>query len=400
MKTRFLPLIILVAVGLGLVVAGRALIMRKKAALARAPKFGVKSIPVHAVRIRKGGLDRSREYLAVIEPVQRAVLSSRLNAVTIERVECDEGDRVRRGQLLVMLDDREIRDSIDALAARIEQAGADLAANKALIASLEKTAAYWRREAGRDRTLADKKDIPASQAERTADKASEVAGNLVAARQRSNAIMHMVQSLRHEQDTLKTRLGYCRITSPYSGVVTRRLVDPGDLATPGRQLVIVEDRSRLKLAFEVPQEDLRLVRRGNEVRFPVGNAGRVTRISHLYPSLSASRMLRAECELSGEKNKDLTIGSYLTVSVVYQRLKDVMLVPRTSIIECRKHDPHVFVIRDGKLTHPIVKILARGRDLVAVEGKGPGVEPGAMVVTNTFLGWATLSSGLPVEVVE
>ncbi|NIA07766.1 MAG: biotin/lipoyl-binding protein, partial [Actinobacteria bacterium] len=256
---RILRLLIVVAVVAVLVLGARALIVRKKAQLAKAPRYDVGPMPVYVVAAKQGTLLEKRDYLAVVEPIRIANISARLTA-TVEEVLCDEGDVVHSGEVLIRLDGREIGDDIASVQAQIEQARADLASNESTVASLVKSVAYWDREAKRDASLAEKGDIAGAQAEATADKANTFQGNLDAAKSKSTAIKHLIESLNQKKAQLQTRLGYCTICSPYDGLLTSRLVDPGDLASPGKTLIVAEDRSQLKLAFDVPQQDLPRVR--------------------------------------------------------------------------------------------------------------------------------------------
>jgi len=392
---RVLRVLVILLVLAGLGAGARFLVLRKKAALATAPKFGVRPLPVQVATARRGDLRQTLSYLAVVEPIREARISARLTA-TVEQVLHDEGERVKAGEVLIKLDGREIRDDIAGVEAQIAQAKSDLAANEATIKSLIDSVAYWRREAQRDKTLADKGTIPASEAEGTAEKANEFQGRLDTARQKSKAIGHLVQSLLRKKERLETKLGYCTIRSPYTGVVRWRQVDPGDLAAPGKALMVVADRSALKLAFDVPQQDLSSMHTGLHVVFAVGGQARQARLSHMFPSLNVARMLRAEVELSGQAMRGLSCGQYVPVSVVASEMKGVTLVPASALVECPKHKLHVFVVKDGKLAHPIVKVLGSSGDDVAVEG----VEPGAQVVTSTFLGWVRLAAGQKVEVVK
>jgi len=392
---RVVRLLIAVAVVAALALGGRSLVARKKAKLSKAPQYDVGPMPVHVVVAKRGNLIQNRDYLAVVAPVRSATVSARLTA-TIEEVRSDEGDAVQTGDVLVVLDGREIRDDIAAVQAQVEQARADLAANEAKVASLEESVAYWDREAERDATLAAKGDIPGAEAEGTADKANVLRGDLEAARGKSAAIGHQIESLSQKKSQLETRLGYCTIRSPYDGLVTRRLVDPGDLASPGKTLAVVEDRSELKLAFDVPQQDLPRVREGLDVTFTVHDGTRTAQLSHLYPSLDAARMLRAEVFLAGEQAEGLTCGAYVPISVAIERTEGIVLLPASSVVEGPKGKTHVFAVRDGMLAHTAIQVLGASSDSVAVEG----VEPGEQIVTNTFLGWARLSAGRKVVVIE
>jgi len=389
---RFLLLILILAL---LVAAGTALVRRKQEKLAKAPKYDLGPTPVHVAAARKGDLLQRQNYLSVVEPERTAVISARLTA-TIEEIACDEGDAVAANQVLLRLDDREIRDDIAGVEASIKQARADLAGNIATIASLGKSLDYWTREAERDRTLAAKGDIPASQAEGTADKANAFSGQLDAARKRSDAIGHQIESLKKRQDQLETRLSYCVIRSPFKGIVTSRVVDPGDLAAPGKKLLVVEDRSRLKLAFDVPQLDLPRVKEGLPVGFCVGTDSRAAKLSHMYPSLDLARMMRAEVNLDGPMADGCSCGAYMPLWVELGKLENAILIPAAALIEGSGGEEQVFVVRKNKLEARKVEVLASGANEVAVKG----VDPGELVVTSTFLGWAKLSGGLEVEAVR
>jgi len=388
--------VLLVLIIIVLLVAGaRALVKHKRAALAQAPHYGVRPIPVKVVQARRTDLKESWHYLAVAEPVRTATLSARVTA-RIDRVLCDEGDMVKAGQVLVELDCRQVRDNIAATQAQIAQAEAQLAASEATERSLASSTAYRKREAERDKTLADKGDIPASSAEATADKANEFEGRLEATRKGSEALRHLIHALKEKKAEVETQLTYYTLKSPYDGVLSSRLVDPGDMASPGKQLVVVEDRSQVKLAFDVPQQDLPAVKEGLEVGFPVDGQSRTAALSRLFPSLSEARMLRAEVDLTPQQAAGLSTGAYVPVTLVLRVLKGVTVVPSSCLVECPKGRQHVFVAKGGELSHPIVKVLTGSGDDVAVEG----IEPGDQVVTSTFLGWALLSAGQKVEVIR
>ena len=345
-------LIILVAVA-AVAGGGFALVKQKKQTLAQAPKYGMRPTPVRVASARLGDLRETRDYLAVVEPIRSANVSARLTA-TVEKVSADENVPVKAGDLLIVLDSREIAESV---------------------ASLTKTCAYWEREARRDNTLAEKGAIPGAQAEGTADKASEVKGRLAVA---------------------ETQLSYCTIRSPSDGIVSRRMVDPGDIAVPGKTLMVIEERSHLKLGFDIPQQDLQQVREGLEVIYSVAGKERTAVLSHLFPSLNAARMLRAEVYMNGADMNGLSSGSYVPLCVVLSSRKNVTLIPASSLVESPGRNPYVFIVQEGHLAARSVKVLGSSGDEVAVEG----VQAGEQVVLSTFLGWAQLASGRKVEVMK
>jgi len=383
--------LILAALGMG----GAKIAAKKKKALAAVPGYATRPTPVHTAKSREGDIEERVDFLAVVEPSQVAAMAARLTA-TVEEIRVDEGDPVKAGDVLLVLDGAEIRDSIATIEAQIEGAEAGLASNEATVSSLSSTVDYWKREAERDRNLVNKGDIPASQAEGTSDKANEVNGRHLAAVQHSNALRHELKALAMQRARLDTQLGYCTIKSPFDGMVSKRLVDPGDLAAPGLRLLVVEDRSHLKASFDIPQSDLAMIREGLPVVFASDGEEREAKLDHLFPSLDASRTLRAEVKLDTNLADGLYPGAYLRLCVVTGIHRGVTLIPRTALVQSPDGESHVFVVSEGKLRSTPVRIVAGGGDDVAIEG----IAAGEKVVTSSFLGWARLSGGMKVEAIR
>jgi RND family efflux transporter MFP subunit len=386
----------LILVVIVLIVAGAfALIKRKKKAMAEAPKYGVRPMPVWAVRAESGSLAQHINYLAVVEALQSAKVSARVTA-TVTRLHCDEGVRVEAGQILLTLDTQELRDNLASVEAEIAKARADLSANEATVVSLRETAAYAQREAERDRTLLDQNDIPASVAEGSADKARQAQARLEAGQHQSEALGQLVKALNKKRDSFQTRLDYGTIRSPYAGMVTQRLVDLGDLAAPGKVLLVVEDRTELKLSFDVPQADMAQVHEGVDVVFELGTETRRATLSHLFPTLDKARMQRAEVFVSQDQGAGLTPGQTLSLAVTLAPVENTVIVPASALVPGPQRLQHVFVVAGSTLVPHPVTVLASQGDRVAIQG----IEPDQLVVTSTFLGWTRLSAGQKVEVLQ
>ena len=387
-----LRLLIVVGVVAALVAGGRTLILRKKQSLAQAPTFQLHATLVDTATVVLGDLDKSHDYLAVVEPVKQANVACRVTA-TIDSVLVDEGDVVSPGQKLVIMDHRQVDAQLTSVEAQIKQAQADLEGNRGTVASLRESLAYWKRETDRDKALAEKETIPGAEAEATAEKMNEIAGNLVAARQKSNALLQQIASLQAKADELRTTQSYCVMESPFAGVITSRKVDPGDLAAPGKILLVLQDIGSQMIAFDVPQSDLPAVKPGLDINFSVNNAPRTAQITRLYPALNRARMLRAEAVLSNEQADGLTLGQYMTVNVVLFHRDQVSLIPAAALIEGNQETTRIFVVDQGKLQARDVRVLGLAHEQAAVEG----VKPGEEVVVHSFLGWAQLSDGMTVE---
>ena len=393
MKTQKFRIIITIIVVIALIGGAAALIMKKKAKLDKAPKYGVSPTLVHVASARKGDLDITLSYLSVAEPFQTANVSSRASA-SVTAVNVDEGDLVKRGDILAILDAKDISADIEAVSAQIEQARADMAGVSATVTALEKSAGFWKREAKRDTTLAADGAIPEAQAEATVNKADEIYGQLDAAHEKHNAVSHIIRSLLQKKEQLTAQLDYFTLTAPFDGMVSRRLVDTGDLAAPGKPLITVEDRSRLLLAFDVPQQDLDRVHEGLPVEWQYNGEPHSAVLTHIYPSLTGARMVRAEVLIDGNEKSALTIGAYIPVTVRVKTLKDAVIVPADCVVKSQGKTPYVFQVKNGHITVRQITVFGENGKQAAVQG----VNPDDALVINTFLGWAVLADGMPVEV--
>lgn len=386
-----IPLVVLIC----LVGGGALLVLQKKQELRQTQAYGSHPRPVTAVEAVRGNLTLDKAYLAVVEPAQLAEISARVSS-TVESVHIDEGARVETGQILAELDAREIEQAVEVLGARIEQAEAELAGNEATIEALAASDIYWQAEKRRSFVLEESGAITKSESEQSAQKAADVRGQLRAAENKSQAIEKQIEALQKQESEQRTRLGYYTVTSPFAGVVTQRLADTGDLASPLHPLFEVQDWSMYKIAFDVPQKDLPEIQEGQTVVFEVSDLGRRATIQLLEPAINRAKMMRAEVWLDGEAAAGLNPGAYLSITVEVEQLNDVILIPASALIQAPEGRTHVFAVEDGKLAARVVHVLGRSADRVAVRG----IEAKTQVVANSYLGWATLSSGQKVEAVE
>ncbi|MDZ7761591.1 MAG: efflux RND transporter periplasmic adaptor subunit [Desulfovermiculus sp.] len=392
---RMLRIGLVLLVAIVLIGGGVILVQQKKKELSQVGTYGGKPRPVTVVKAEKGELNIENEYLAVVEPFEEARISARVTAQA-KRILVDEGDWVETGSMLAELDAEELEHRIASAEASIEQTKADLSSSQATVQALETTHAYWQAEKKRDRSLADKGAISRAQAEKTMEKAADVRGKLAAARQKSRALQKQIVARQQQKAELSTRLGYYTLTSPFSGRVSQRKVDAGDLAAPGQALFVIQNQNRLKITFDVPQKDLPEVNKTKTVTFSAGGQTRSARISLMHPALDKAKMMRAEAWPEPDIAAGLTPGAYLPVTVLIKKLENVILVPESTLIAGPEGKGHVFAVTDGSLQAKSVEVLGSSGDRAAIKG----IDTGTRLVENTYLGWATLSSGQKVETVQ
>jgi RND family efflux transporter MFP subunit len=202
----------------------------------------------------------------------------------------------------------------------------------------------------------------------------------------------------------ETLLNYAKIVAPFSGIITRRMVDPGAFipaATSGSAaqnaaIVTLTDFNRVRLQVAVPEAEASLVEAGQPVKLTVEGLpgksfeGKVTRFS--YTLDDAAKTMLAEIELPNPK-LELRPGMYATVKIGIERKEDAMLVPVEAVVT-EKAGTSVFVAAEDKARKTRVQTGFNDGTHVEIV-KGLNADQPVILV-----GKQTLNDGQPVAVSE
>jgi membrane fusion protein, multidrug efflux system len=286
----------------------------------------------------------------------------------VERVLVDRGSQVKEGKLLLNLTAPEMDAQIAEAEAKVQAVDADRLQAEAQLAAAQST--YERTQeaaktpgaiAGNDLVLAQKQ-VDAAQA-------------VVNSRQKATS------AAQSAANALKVMLAYLKITAPFDGVVTDRLVHPGALVGPPTDpaLLMVQQVSRLRVVVPVPEEDVGGIVRGASVEFAVPAyphhiySGKIARIPEALDQ--RTRTMPVELDVV---NRDGTLapGMYPSVKWPVRSQGAELWVPRTSVVTTTER---TFVIRDhdGHAEWVDVKKGVTEGDLVEVLGN---LKAGDMVI--------------------
>jgi RND family efflux transporter MFP subunit len=185
-----------------------------------------------------------------------------------------------------------------------------------------------------------------------------------------------------ELERTETLLNYAKIVAPFSGTITRRLVDPGAFipaATAGSTaqsaaIVTLMDFNRVRLQVAVPEVEASLVAVDQPVKLSVEGLpgrnfeGKVTRFS--YALDQATKTMLAEIELPNPK-LELRPGMYATVKIGIEQKDDVLLLPTDALVT-EKAGTSVFVLNDNKAKKTRVQVgFNDGANFELVKGLNP-----------------------------
>jgi len=383
---------IIILMALALIAGGIFLVRQKKLSIAQANVQKARASMVRVSVARKGNLSVTRSYLARVAPWRSAAVGAQITSRITELL-VQEGDRVSKGQVLAILDGAELMAHVRGIEAEVLQSRMQAAASAATMAALEKNLRFREREVARDELLARKGAIAQVTAETSLDQLNETQGRFNAMEKTLRAAKELIKVKGRQLEQARTRMAYTRITAPFDGVISQRLADPGDMAGSNQAMVKIEDHSRFKICFDIPQSEVSSIKPGMDIVTPL-NPDMDLSISRVYPSLNQDRTLTVECDTDG--NLRLWAGSTLQVAVILKKFKDQILVSENSLVPLPDGGHAVFIVENNLTEALSVKVLGRNNGWVAING----VEPGTQVIENTYLGWNRLAAGELVEVLR
>jgi RND family efflux transporter MFP subunit len=328
----------------------------------------------------------------------------------------DIGSYVKRGQMLVRLDDAELKLRVDQAAAQVEQAKAavrqaeekiglrpgqafdpnrvaEVAAAKValdlaeknlkraekLIESGDVSRSFYDEQRARRDQLKEQYEVALAQA-RQNYAAVDVARTNVA-----NTLAALALA--------RKNLSYAVIPAPLDGFVSERTADLGEYVSPQQKVATIVRTNPLRIRIDIPEQAIPEVKVGQSVSittsaWPDKNfAGRVARIA---PNVSAtSRTLTVEAEIENGSNA-LKPGQFATVRILQERADPAVLVPARSIVS-EAGVSRVYVIKNGHAEQRLVQTGQTDGDLIEIRS---GVAADELVATSNL---EQLSDGIAVK---
>ena len=329
------------------------------------------SVPVVTVISPKPGQSMVHSELpAEIKPWMEAPIYARISGYLDKRY-VDIGDSVTAGQLLAKIDTPEQLQELERARGQFEQAEASLGISKI-------TAARW------------------AELLQTASVSEQDAAEKQADLKLKTAIAN---SARAEVGRLEKIQAFSRVTAPFSGIITVRNIDAGDLivAAGSRELFHLAQTRKLRVLVQVPQEMARSIAIGQSAEMTLpGLPGRkfAAKVIRTAGAITAdSRTLPVELETDNPKGEILA-GSYAKVRFIDVKVKASLTLPANTVL-FRPEGPQVGVVdSDGKVSLRSVSI---GRDFGQTIEIISGVSPQDRVIVNPS---DSLVNGMNVAVAE
>ena len=312
----------------------------------------IEAVPVEVARAALHPISASYLGTANLEAPGEAQVVAKTAGVMVALL-AEEGDHVRKGQVLARIDGDRVR----------------LEAQRQL-ATVHKLENNFRRS-------------------------QELAARKLVSAEASDQIRYDLESARASYALARLELSYSNITAPISGVVAERMVKPGNLITLNAPVFRIVDTSHLEAVLNAPEREMSRLKVGLPLRMIVDAVpgkvfkGRVDRVSPVVDSGSGT--FRVVCDF--DSAPELRPGMFGRIEVVYDQRQDALTIPRVALLE-DEGEPAVFLVVDGKARRVPVTLGYTNGEIAEIRS---GVKIGDRVVT---AGKVAIRDGTLVQVIE
>ncbi len=367
------------------------------------------NVTVQVTQVEKATLEHTVTAEAILYPLAQSAITPKITA-PVKAFYVKRGSRVRKGELLAVLENQDLAAAAQDTKGSYEQAQAayeisteaDLpqeiqkaeldakAAHQALDAQQK---IYESRQELFQQGALPRKELDQSRVDFIqARNQSEIAQKHLEALQaigKQNALKSaagQLASAKGKYMGAEAELGYSEIRSPINGVIADRPLYPGEMAAAGSPLLTVMDISEVIARAHVPQQEAALLKIGDAGRIiaPGEETAAEGKITVVSPALDPNSTTVEIWVQAKNPDQHLKPGSSVQVSVLAQTIPDALIIPAGSLLTAADGTTSVMVAGpDGRAHQKGVKAGVRQGDKVQIV---EGVQAGDRVVTTGAYG--------------
>ena len=353
--------------------------------------------PVQVAAAKREPIEQLVTVEAVLYPARQANVTPKISA-PVQRFLVQRGDHVREGQLLAVLEHRDLSDAAQeseqlyrqaqatyqtttaaTMPEDLTKARADLDSAKEALDAAQKV--YQNRvalvrEGALAQRMADDALVSLAQAKsvyQTAEQHYTALQTVGRTEQMKGAQAQMDAAKAHYENS-SAQAGYAEIHSPITGVIADRPVNLGEVAGAGSPLFSIVDISKIVARANVPVQQAAQLHVGQAATLK-GAGGELTgKITVVSPSVDANTttvQIWAEAINTGEKLKP---GSTVQMSVNAGEVPSAVVIPASALLASDEGGEKVMVAGSDSLAHEhkVEVGIRSGDDVQILEGVNPG----------------------------
>jgi HlyD family secretion protein len=397
------------AAGWGGLVVTATVVCLAAAGCGKGEKEEAPEVSVQAAPATKADISRIVNTEAVIFPVAQSAITPKISA-PVKKFYVTRGQKVRQGQLLATLENRDLSAAALDNKGAYEQAEATYSTSVGAtlpeeVAKTELDVQTAQQELDAQQKLFASRQDLFNQGALPRKDLDAAAVSLAQARSAYNIAKKHLDGLNAvgKQGALKTangqltsakgkllnseaQLSYSEVHSPINGVITDRPLYPGEMASTSTPLLTVMDISQIIAKAHIPQSDALLLHRGDAASISLAGLEKPVsgKVSLISPALDPNSTTVEIWVQAANADQQLRPGMSAQVSITAQTVKDALVVPASALLNAKEDTAQVMVVdAQSQAQNRDVKIgIQSGTGVQIVSG----LKPGEMIVTQGAYG--------------
>ncbi len=359
-------------------------------------------VGVKAELVKVGTLKRVIRTEAVLFARQQAAVTPKISA-PVKRFYVNRGSRVKAGQLLATLENRDLAASEVENKGALAQAEAAYASttNAALPEELRKAqldADATRQAFEAEQQLFDSRQdlyqqgaLPRKDLDQARVSLAQAKSQYEVAEQHWKALQDVgrqqelksaegqLQSARGKYLASQAQLSYSEIRSPINGVVTERPLYPGEIAAAGSPLLVVMDTSAIIAKAHIPQQEAMSLKVGDPAQI-MGPDGEVSAsITLVSPATDPNSTTIEIWAQAANPGSHLRPGTTASLAIVVQTAEHALIIPAAAVLDQPDSNKAVMVVGSDNRAHlQTVQVGIQNADLVEITS---GLQANQRVIT-------------------
>lgn len=304
-------------------------------------------VPIEITEVKKEKLTEKISYIGTIYPRDTVEVSSKVSA-EILAMEVQEGDFVKKGQVIAKLEDAHIVSKLNTTQAKID--------------TMEFNLQYLKKEEEKYGILFEEGVI----SEGAYDKIKHEGG----------MVEMQLKELYALKDELAVNLKDTLLTAPISGVVKKIHYSVGDLAVMGKPIAVIDDVSALLVKVNVAESDLAKIREGTPVFLTIlGMEDKVAAtVTKIMPSLNPKTRI-GEIEIGSikvEENVQVMVGSSVETELIINEINEAHVILADAVKQLTDRAVVYKVEKDAVSEIQIKTGMRMGDKIQVIEGLKEG----------------------------
>ncbi|WP_457634750.1 efflux RND transporter periplasmic adaptor subunit [Persephonella sp.] len=357
---KIIKIFVFVVVVAVLVVTGVLLIQKKKEEISKIPTAEKPYYTVKGSRVQKGAILLTRDFVGEFRP-ENVVLVSSNKSGYIKKLYVKIGQKVKKGQILSVIDDTQIKNQIKNLQIDLKNLELRLKSLKTREQAAKVLLITKKNSYKRDKRLFEKKAVSKEKVEKSYSSYLLAKSQLEDIQTEIQTVKNRIKQLSNEISTLKNSLLYLRIKSPVDGIVQNIFLREGNLVLPGKPIMRIEESKRYEIVVKVPSDYP--VKEGDPVRIRFNGNVKDYKVSIVYPS-SSDYLKVVKIRLT-EKPEEVISNSLINVSFVKEI--EGFVVPKNAVLNTSS-ESYVLTVSDGRFKKIPVIVKGVNNMYAAVSG--------------------------------